>query len=211
MSGPPWAVSWGRYARLGGPRAQSGAIRLCWTGSQRSWPGAAWSRPATRCAVISSRTRPGGGWGGCGSSAGTGVARSAGVEFWMSGAAGGGPRRGRGGGRPPPGHLRHESEPHLWTAEEIRGLLAVIDRQSATGKRDYAMILMTARLGLRISDLRQLELGDLDWRAENNNSRPHQTRRPVNPPPPDHVGWGVLPSAPAAPPPTPPPHAVLQP
>src|SRR5256886_11457106 len=62
-------------------------------------------------------------------------------------------------------HLAHESEPHLWTAGEIRRLLAVIDRQSAAGKRDYAMILMTARLGLRISDLRQLGLGDPDWRG----------------------------------------------
>ena len=61
---------------------------------------------------------------------------------------------------PPHRHVRHESEPHPWTADEIRQLLAVIDRQSATGKRDYAMILATARLGLRISDLRQLELGD---------------------------------------------------
>src|SRR5205814_7784295 len=53
---------------------------------------------------------------------------------------------------PPHRHVRHESEPHLWTADEIRRVLAVIDRQSATGKRDYAMILMTARLGLRSSD-----------------------------------------------------------
>jgi site-specific recombinase XerC len=67
---------------------------------------------------------------------------------------------------PPHRHVRHESEPHLWTADEIRRVLAVIDRQSATGKRDYAMILATARLGLRISDLRHLELGDLDWRAK---------------------------------------------
>ena len=58
---------------------------------------------------------------------------------------------------------------------EIRRLLAVIDRQSATGKRDYAMMLMTARLGLRISDLRQLGLGDLDWRAR--PSRSFSTRR----------------------------------
>ena len=78
-------------------------------------------------------------------------------------------------GLPPHRHLRHESEPHLWTAEEIRRLLAVIDRQSATGKRDYAMILMTARLGLRISDLRHLELGDLDWRAK--TPRSSSTRR----------------------------------
>ncbi|MGH3781706.1 MAG: tyrosine-type recombinase/integrase, partial [Pseudonocardiaceae bacterium] len=67
---------------------------------------------------------------------------------------------------PPHRHVRHESEPHLWTADEIRRVLGVIDRRSACGKRDYAMILTTARLGLRISDLRQLELGDLDWRSK---------------------------------------------
>ena len=80
---------------------------------------------------------------------------------------------------PPHRHLRHESEPHLWTAEEIRRLLAVIDRQSATGKRDYAMILMTARLGLRICDLRQLGLGDLDWRAKALTIVQHKTGRPL--------------------------------
>ena len=32
--------------------------------------------------------------------------------------------------------------------------------ESATGKRDFAMILTAARLGLRISDLRHLELSD---------------------------------------------------
>jgi integrase/recombinase XerD len=72
---------------------------------------------------------------------------------------------------PPHRHVRHESEPHLWTADEIRRVLAVIDRQSVTGKRDYAMILMTARLGLRISDLRQLELGDLDRRSRSCSAR----------------------------------------
>ncbi len=37
---------------------------------------------------------------------------------------------------PPHRHVRHESEPHLWTVEEIRRVLAVIDRQSAAGKRE---------------------------------------------------------------------------
>src|SRR5664279_4836205 len=36
---------------------------------------------------------------------------------------------------PPYRHVRHESEPHLWTAGEIRRTLAGIDRRSATGKR----------------------------------------------------------------------------
>ena len=93
---------------------------------------------------------------------------------------------------PPHRHLRHESEPHLWTVEEIRRLLAVIDRQSATGTRDYAMILMTARLGLRISDLRQLELGDLDWRAKTLTIVQHKTGRPLSLPLLDDVGWAII-------------------
>jgi integrase len=80
--------------------------------------------------------------------------------------------QGLAGRLPPHRHLRHESEPHLWTADEIRRLLAVIDRQSAVGKRDYAMILMTARLGLRVSDLRQLEVGDLDCRRRAGRVQP---------------------------------------
>jgi integrase/recombinase XerD len=93
---------------------------------------------------------------------------------------------------PPHRHLRHESEPHLRTAGEIRRLLAVIDRQSAAGKRDYAMILMTARLGLRISDLRQLELGDLDWRAKTLTIVQHKTGRPLSLPLLDDVGWAII-------------------
>jgi integrase/recombinase XerD len=93
---------------------------------------------------------------------------------------------------PPHRHVRHESEPHLWTADEIRRVLAVIDRQSVTGKRDYAMILATARLGLRISDLRQLELGDLDWRAKTITIVQHKTGRPLSLPLLDDVGWAII-------------------
>jgi integrase/recombinase XerD len=106
-----------------------------------------------------------------------------------------------GAGRTPPGladrlpphrHVRHESEPHLWSADEIRRVLAVIDRRSAVGKRDYAMILATARLGLRISDLRRLELGDLDWRAKRIAIVQHKTGRPLSLPVLDDVGWAII-------------------
>ncbi len=93
---------------------------------------------------------------------------------------------------PPHRHVRHESEPHLWTPDEIRKVLAVIDRQSVIGKRDYAMILTTARLGLRISDLRQIELGDLDWRAKRITIIQHKTGRPLSLPLLDDVGWAII-------------------
>lgn len=93
---------------------------------------------------------------------------------------------------PPHRHVRHESEPHPWTAGEIRRLLAVIDRESATGKRDYAMILATARLGLRVSDLRNMELADLDWRAKQIRIVQHKTGRPLTLPLLDDVGWAII-------------------
>jgi len=93
---------------------------------------------------------------------------------------------------PPHRHVRHESQPHLWSVEEIRRVLDVIDRHSATGKRDYAMILATARLGLRLSDLRQLELGDLDWRAKQIRIVQHKTGRPLRLPLVDDVGWAII-------------------
>ena len=93
---------------------------------------------------------------------------------------------------PPHRHVRHESDPHPWTVEEIRRLLARIDRQSAVGKRDYAMILTTARLGLRVSDLRGLELGDLDWRAKQITIVQHKTGRPLRLPLLDDVGWAII-------------------
>lgn len=34
---------------------------------------------------------------------------------------------------PPQRHVRHESEPHLWSADEIRRVLGAIDRRSASG------------------------------------------------------------------------------
>jgi integrase len=93
---------------------------------------------------------------------------------------------------PPQRHVRNQSEPHLWTAGEIRRVLAAIDRQSAAGKRDYAMILTVARLGLRISDLRHLELGDLDWRAKTITFIQHKTGGPLSLPLLDDVGWAII-------------------
>jgi len=54
-------------------------------------------------------------------------------------------------------------ESRLWSEDEIQRLLAVIDRGSPRGKRDYAIILMAARLGMRDSDIRGLRLDNLNW------------------------------------------------
>lgn len=48
---------------------------------------------------------------------------------------------------------------------DVNRLLAGCDRSSPDGIRDYAMLMLVARLGLRSIEVARLELGDLDWRA----------------------------------------------
>lgn len=48
---------------------------------------------------------------------------------------------------------------------QARALLASCDRRTALGRRDYAIILILLRLGLRRGELAAVRLDDLDWRA----------------------------------------------
>jgi site-specific recombinase XerD len=48
---------------------------------------------------------------------------------------------------------------------EIRRLLAGCDRETAAGLRDYAVLSLLARLGLRGAEAAGLRLDDIDWRA----------------------------------------------
>ncbi|MGI8612723.1 MAG: site-specific integrase [Nocardioidaceae bacterium] len=47
---------------------------------------------------------------------------------------------------------------------QLRRLLGGCDRRTATGRRDYAIMLVLSRLGLRAGEVARLSLGDLDWR-----------------------------------------------
>ncbi|MFC4346044.1 site-specific integrase [Cupriavidus numazuensis] len=47
--------------------------------------------------------------------------------------------------------------------EQIQQLLVSIDRRTAVGRRDYAIIPLLARLGLRSGEAAFLELDDIDW------------------------------------------------
>jgi len=53
--------------------------------------------------------------------------------------------------------------PRAITTEQVRQLLASINRRTAMGRRDYAILLLLARLGLRSSEVALLDLDDIDW------------------------------------------------
>jgi site-specific recombinase XerD len=55
------------------------------------------------------------------------------------------------------------SIPKAIPVEHARGALACCNRRSAVGRRDYAILLLLARLGLRANEVASLRLEDIDW------------------------------------------------
>jgi site-specific recombinase XerD len=53
--------------------------------------------------------------------------------------------------------------PSVWSPRDVETLLGAVDRSSPVGKRDYAILLLAARLGMRVSDIRALCLEHLQW------------------------------------------------
>jgi integrase/recombinase XerD len=53
--------------------------------------------------------------------------------------------------------------PRALPADQVELVLASIDRKTSMGRRDYAILLILARLGLRAGEIRMLTLEDLDW------------------------------------------------
>jgi integrase len=82
--------------------------------------------------------------------------------------------------------------PTVWTSEEIQKILKAVDRGNPTGKRNYAMILMVARLGLRIGDVKDLKLTDIDWNNNCVRIQQNKTEAPLALPLLNDVGWAII-------------------
>jgi integrase/recombinase XerD len=59
--------------------------------------------------------------------------------------------------------VRQPKIPSVYSREEVERLIVAINRGNPQGKRDYAMILLAARYGLRVSDIIGLRYCNLDW------------------------------------------------
>ncbi|MGH3598699.1 MAG: tyrosine-type recombinase/integrase [Pseudonocardiaceae bacterium] len=66
---------------------------------------------------------------------------------------------------PPVATWRGARLPASMSATQVDALLYSCDRSTPSGRRDYAVLALLARLGLRSGEVAALQLGDLDWRA----------------------------------------------
>jgi hypothetical protein len=66
---------------------------------------------------------------------------------------------------PPVARWKLASLPADVSPDHVAAVLASCDRRSASGRRDYAILMLLSRLGLRAGEVAAIELGDVDWQA----------------------------------------------
>lgn len=64
---------------------------------------------------------------------------------------------------PKSNYIKQPELPSVYTSEEVEALISAIDRGNPKGKRDYTMILLAARLGLRAKDICTIQFENLKW------------------------------------------------
>ena len=86
----------------------------------------------------------------------------------------------------------YERLPSVWPADSVRRLLGAIDRGNPTGKRDYAIILLAVRLGMRVGDIKALTLSALRWEDKTIVLVQQKNRRAMTYPLLDDIGWALI-------------------
>lgn len=82
--------------------------------------------------------------------------------------------------------------PSAFKTEDIERLLSTIDRSSPTGKRAYAVILLAAKSGLRLSDMQNLQFRNLDWAQNAIRITQVKTKESLVLPLLPDVGWALI-------------------
>jgi len=87
---------------------------------------------------------------------------------------------------------KQKALPSVFSVAEVNSLIVAIDRSSAKGKRDYAMVLLAARLGLRASDICSMTFHNLNWEQSLIVLTQQKTGRRIELPLLSEIGQGII-------------------
>ena len=82
--------------------------------------------------------------------------------------------------------------PSIYTKEEVEKLIASVERSSSIGKRDYTIILLAARLGLRSSDIANLKFENILWEQNTIRLVQYKTDKEIELPLLSEVGNAII-------------------
>jgi site-specific recombinase XerD len=82
--------------------------------------------------------------------------------------------------------------PRVWRQEDVLAVLNSIDRGNPAGKRDYAILILITRYGLRSADVKTLKLSDLRWNENVIEIVQNKTGTPLRLPLLRDVGWALI-------------------
>lgn len=86
---------------------------------------------------------------------------------------------------------KKEGVPNTLSEREVDVLLGAFDRSTATGRRDYAIVLCLTELALRVSDVVAIDLDSIDWRHAVISIRSSKGRRCRSLPLTDRLGKAI--------------------
>lgn len=87
---------------------------------------------------------------------------------------------------------RHSKIPTTYDEDEIRRIIASVERSSVTGKRDYLILLLAAEYGWRSSDIVGFRFSQIDWDKNVIGFSQHKTGMPVEYPLLSSVGNAII-------------------
>jgi len=82
--------------------------------------------------------------------------------------------------------------PSVWNKDDLLKLIHAIDRGNPAGKRDYAIIMLAARLGLRCIDIKRLTFSNFNWTEKYFEFSQSKTKSMVRLPILKDVGWAII-------------------
>lgn len=82
--------------------------------------------------------------------------------------------------------------PSAYSQDDVMKLLAQVDRNNPIGKRNYAILLLTAKLGIRAGDICNLKFENLDWEQNKVSWTQHKTGKPIILPLLEDVGLAII-------------------
>ena len=89
-------------------------------------------------------------------------------------------------------NIRQQRLPAVFTEDEIEKILSSFDRENPMGKRNYAIFLLAARMGLRSCDIKALEFSFINWTEKTLAFTQKKTKKYLTLPLPDDVGWAII-------------------